>query len=465
MRAVTRWLADRLQLSAIVDHLLHHPIPPGNVSRRGWWYVFGAGILAAFGVQVVTGIVLASKYIPSPAHAHDSLVFITEQATFGRLVRALHFFGASAMVLFVFVHAARVFLLGSYKFPRELTWITGVVLLGLTLAVAGTGQLLRWDQAGIWTVVVWAKFAARVPLVGDELARLILAGDTLGGPTLSRFFALHVLVFPALIALLVGLHLHLVLQHGISEPPIPGRPVDPATYRDDYGALLARGRPYWPDGAWREALVAGVVAGGIVLLAVLVGPKGPGAPPDPTDVTAAPKPDWFLLWYYALVWLKPPGLEALFMVYLPLGLGLALVLLPLVASRGERHPSRRPWAVAGVGLVVLVFLTLTGLGARSDWVPVLDTTPLGRAELGDRPPMVLAGAAAFHTRGCQYCHAVLGRGGRYGPELTNVAKRRPPEHIAAVIVNGVANMPAYRDILTTEELVALVAFLRAVDEG
>jgi ubiquinol-cytochrome c reductase cytochrome b subunit len=346
-----------------------------------------------------------------------------------------------------------------------MNWITGALLLGLVLAMAGTGQLLRWDQDGIWTVVVWAKFAERVPLIGEPFARFILAGDTLGAPTLSRFFALHVLVFPALIFLLVGVHLYLVLHHGISEPPEAGRPVDPRTYRQDYDQLLERGRPYWPYGLWREAVAGALVVVAVLLLALIFGPKGPAAPPDPTQVQVVPKPDWFYLWYYTLVWLKPPALETLTMVVLPLGVGVILFLLPLLRGRGERHPGRRPWAVLAVLATVLVFLVLTGFGFVPYWIPEFETAPLTAAELGEVEAPVLAGAGLFYERGCQYCHAVRDRGGAYGPALTDVAKRMSPEEIAVRIVVGIRNMPAYRDMLTPVELEAIVAFLRHLGEG
>jgi ubiquinol-cytochrome c reductase cytochrome b subunit len=460
-----RWLDDRLGLSGVARHTLGHPIPAANAGRAGWLYVLGAATLVAFVAQIVTGVALATIYVPAPSHAHDSLLVLTSESRLGWLLRGMHFYGGSAMVLLVFLHMTRVFLMGSYKFPREVNWMTGAVLLGLTLAMAGTGQLLRWDQDGVWTVVVWAKFAERAPLIGEAFARFILGGDAVGGATLTRFFALHVFVFPALIMLVVAVHLYLVFYHGISEPPEAGRPVERATYRQRYAALLRTGLPYFPFGVWREAVAALAVVVSIVLLALVLGPVGPGAVPDPTDVSAAPKPDWFFLWYYTLIWLKPPALETLVMIYLPLGVGVILFLIPLLRPTGERSPSRRPWAIATVAIVVLTWATLTAFAVRPYWVPDFETRPLDPAVLGVGEGPVADGAALFHARGCQYCHRVLDEGGRYGPDLTRVAARLSREETAVRIVAGYRDMPAYRTTLSHEELDAIMAFLWALGAG
>jgi ubiquinol-cytochrome c reductase cytochrome b subunit len=460
MKWVAEWLRDRLGLDPIIDYLSQHKVPASLTTRRGWMYVFGMAVLTAFGVQVITGITLATMYVPSPAYAHESLIYITREASFGAFVRGLHYFGASAMVLFVLVHAAQVYLAAAYKYPREMNWITGVVLLLLVFLMALTGQLLRWDQNGLWTVVVAAKFAARVPLLGPWLGEFILAGPTVGGATLTRFYALHVIVLPLIIVGLVSVHMYLVLYHGISEPPETGRPVNRFTYKRWYQDLKERGVPYLPDVAWKEGVAGLAVFAGIVLLALVFGPRGPDEPPDPTMVIADPRPDWYLRWYYALLWVKPRGLEAFFMVYAPLLALLLLALLPVFFPTGERSLKRRPWAIGAVGGAGLIFVVLTAIGLRVPWSPAYETEPLSAQELGVPEGPVSEGARVFHETGCQYCHLVLGRGGTYGPDLTRVAQRLSPPEITVRIVKGFGDMPSYQGVLTTEELEAVMTFLR-----
>ena len=461
-----RWADERLGLGRIWRAVAKHDVPPETTSARyGWLYVLGFVTLGVFILQIVTGSALVTRYIPSSESAFESVRILTSEGWSGRTIRGMHYWGASAMILFMALHLARVFLTASYKYPREVNWITGVLLLVLVLAMGFTGQLLRWNQDGLWGVVVASQYAGRVPLIGEFLKRMILAGDVVGGATLSRFFALHVVIMPLLIIGVVGIHLALVQYHGISERGVPGEPVDPATYRKKYEKLLERkGKPYWPDAAWQELVAIAAVVLGIIALAVFVGPRDLGQAADPAAIPSHPRPDWFLVWYYALLAVKPRGFEDATMVYLPIVAFLLLILLPLVRPKGERAPSKRPLAVGAAAVIALAFVSLTVLGFRAPWVPDLDTPPFAAAELPGFPPEATSGAGIFHSHGCQYCHTVMGRGGNWGPDLTNATDRLAPGVLTDRILNGIGEMPAYRAELTAGELAAILAFLSAVAE-
>lgn len=446
---------DRTGLLTWFRGVLEHPVPP----RTGWWYAFGSATFLAFMLQVVTGIALATAYVPSASDAYASLRFITEQALMGRFLRGMHSFGASAMVVLIGVHVARVYLMGAFKFPRELNWLTGALLLLLTLALAFTGQLLRWDQNAVWSVIVAAAQAGRMPLVGPDVARFLLAGNTVGGATLSRFFAFHVFFIPALVFLLVGLHLMLVLRHGISERPKVGDPVDKATYRAKYDALLKReGVPFWPDAAWRDVVFGAAVVAVVAVLALTIGPPELGKPPDPSILQADPRPDWYFLWYFAVLALTPTQLENVVIVLGPLVFGAILLFVPFF-NTGERSVRRRPWAAIIVLLIVSTIGIFWVAGERAPWSPDFAAKPLPAAVIRDTRPEVVEGARLFYDKGCEFCHAISGYGGARGPDLTFVATRMSPLEMVGRITNGGPNMPAFASTLTPEEIQAIVAFL------
>ena len=460
LNRVSGWLDDRLGVSDTIIPIITHPMP----RSVNWWYVFGSATLTAFIFQVITGVALTLNYVPSAASAFDSIKFITEEAVLGSVIRGIHFYGASAMVVLVFTHMAQVFLTGSYKFPRELNWITGVFLMISTLGMAFTGQLLRWNQDSYWAVVLTAQQASRIPIIGGILTHLTVAGDVVGGQTLTRFFATHVFLLPALMFLIIAIHVYLVVHVGISEWPRPGHPVNPATYKKEYDEILHRdGMPFFPDFAWKDVVFALAIGAVVLALSIIAGPPHLGEPADPTNVQAHPRPDWYFLWYFALLSVIPHATEDWVMVLFPPLAILFLLALPFVANRGERHPARRPWAIGAVVLSVLTVGVLIRIGSDAPWVPNLSgltlpptvTQGLGGAES--------QGARLFASRGCIACHQIGGTGGLRGPELDDVGARLTHEQLISQIVNGSANMPGYRDTISPIELSNLVAFLETRD--
>jgi ubiquinol-cytochrome c reductase cytochrome b subunit len=463
LRSIAGWFETRTGLGQALAPTISHPVPRRTAS---WWYVFGSATLAVFLLQIATGICLALVYVPAADQAYDSLRYLNEQAAFGWYLRAVHFWGSNAMVLVMTLHMLQVFLWGAYKFPRELTWIVGVLLFLCTLGMAFTGQILRWDQDAYWGLGIGASIAARAPVVGSALVHVLLGGPIIAGRTLSRFFAVHVFVIPGALIALIGLHLWLVLRLGVNEWPMPGRVVDRETYRKRYEDEVHRdGVPFFPVAARKDMVGMGVVVLLVLACAALFGPNGPHGMPDPTITDASPRPDFYFLSLFALLALLPPWTET---VILLVGLPLAIVLLlavPLIAGTGEKSWRRRPVAVLSVILILLTVLTLATLGVLSPWSPVMDAgtalaTPV--AYVRGRTPLELQGALVIQNKQCRNCHSLGGEGGSRGPALDGVATRLTRDQLIRQVLQGGGNMPAYGKNLAPAEVNALVAFLETL---
>jgi ubiquinol-cytochrome c reductase cytochrome b subunit len=460
---VWAWLDQRLQLGAEIRETAEHRVPRETAS---WFYVFGSAALTCFMLQIVTGILLALIYVPSAGEAWNSLQILNHGISLGWFIRGLHGWGSNFMVAIVLIHMVQVFLFGAYKFPRELTWMIGVCLLLMTLAMAFTGQVLRFDQDAYWGLGIGASIASRVPVIGPWAVNLMLGGPIIAGATLSRFFAVHVFVVPGLLIAFVGVHLLMVLKLGVNEWPMPGRIVRRATYLQEYHELTHKeGVPFVPYAVWKDVFFSGFILLSIAACAVFLGPFGPSGQPDPTIIQTAPRPDFFFLWLYAVLSYLPPSAETpILMIGPAIGI-VALLLLPFIAGEGEKSWKRRPIAVLTILLVAVMLGSLTQLGLHTPWSPMMDawsSVPIPSEYLQGRTALERRGALVFQAKQCHNCHSLDDMGGKRGPALDRVALRLTQDQLIRQVIQGGGNMPAYGKNLSPAETTALVAFLETL---
>lgn len=466
MKRLLEWFDHRLEIRSTLLPMLEHPIPKGAAGRMGWWYVFGSASMTLLMIQLLTGVCLALVYVPSADQAYASLVYLNYEQPWGWFLRSLHYWAASGMVVMVIVHMTQVFLHGAFKYPRELTWLLGVCLLLLTLGMAFTGQIMRWDPDAYWGLGVGASMAGRVPILGPTIVRLLLGGPIIGGDTLSRFFSLHVFIIPGLLLACLAAHLWLVLKRGISEPPVPGQLVDPANYEARYEKELTEGVPFLGEAMQKDMLFSALTVIVVVVIAAVVGPKGPVAPPDPALIDGVnPRPDWPFLWLFGVLSLSPAGAETFIILVFPVLLIIGLLLVPFVANRGERAPSRRPVAVLSVVVLFTLFGVFTYLGHESPWSPVMEawkSDPVPEILVKRLMPVELQGALVFQNKQCRNCHALEGVGGHRGPDLTAIGTLLTRGQLIDQVSNGTpggGDMPAYGKQMKPAEMTALVDFL------
>ena len=356
--------------------------------RRAWLFTLGSAALFALAVQVLTGLALALSYAPTPDHAWESVKAIQTKLPAGAVVRGLHHWGSSAIVVLAALHLARTFLFGAYRKPRELNWLVGVALLLLILAFGFTGYLLPWDQKAYWATVVGTKVPGALPAVGPAVSRVMAGGGTVGAATLTRFYAVHVVLLPILTLALVAAHLLLLRKHGHAGPTSEPDPR----------------QPFFPYQAARDAVVGLAVV--LLLFALAFGSPAPlERVADPADTSYVPRPEWYFLPLFQLLKFFKGPLEPLGTAVLP---GISMLLLALVPWL-DRGASRRPrdrkpvlfvGALAGAGL-----LALLAFGAL-DAPKTKARSGLGAGDVPD--PRLLGGLASYERRQCASCHGVEG---------------------------------------------------------
>jgi ubiquinol-cytochrome c reductase cytochrome b subunit len=460
---IYNWLELRLRLEAPIKDAALHQVPRETAS---WFYVFGSAAFTLLLLQIVTGILLALVYVPSAGQAWNSLNVLNHEIPLGWFLRALHGWGSNFMVAIVLIHMAQVFLFGAYKFPRELTWILGVFLLLMTLGMAFTGQVLRFDQDAYWGLGIGVSIMSRVPWIGGQLVHLLIGGPIIAGATLSRFFALHVFVIPGTLLVFVALHIWMVLKLGVNDWPMPGRLVHRSTYLAEYSKLAHEdGIPFIPGAFWKDLVFSAAILAAVTVCAFVLGPFGPTGQPDPSIIDTVPKPDFFFLFIYAILSYLPPQMETPFILIAPIIAICILLAIPFYAAEGEKSWHRRPVAVLAVSTIAVCWGVLTHLGTTTPWSPHMNAwsgNPLPANMLRTATPLVRQGAAVFEGKQCRNCHSIGGTGGERGPALDAVATRLTVDQMRFKVLTGGGNMPAYGKNLSPAEVEALVSFLETL---
>jgi ubiquinol-cytochrome c reductase cytochrome b subunit len=434
----------RTGLHSGLRKFLYEEIPASS----GWHQVFGSVALFLILIQFFTGAMLAFNYAPTPGDAYSSLRYILTEVTAGRLMRGLHHWGASMIIVIVVLHMVQVFLWGAYKKPREGTWVVGVILLLLTLAYGLTGYLLPWDNRAYWGTVVTTQIGATVPLVGPYVSRLLASTGDIGVVTFARFYGLHVLLLPPATMLLIVLHIYLVRRHGVA--PAPGDESRPR-------------KSFFPEQVFKDTVAVFFAFAILFVMAVAVRvPLERMA--DPTDASYIPRPEWYFLFLFQTLKVFNGPLEVVGTVVLPTLAILALVLTPFIDRSSIVRVRQRTLAA---GVVLLAGLGWGGLTAAA----VKSTPPQTAASQIDfsgptqwmqLSPAELAGVHYFRQEHCANCHNVTGGTPKTGPNLLNTSKRHDSQWLMAhfmdpgAVTPGSAMKPVNLGETELKELLALL---------
>ena len=495
-------------------------VPAGT----GWEFTLGMVLVFGLALQLFTGIALALYYAPTPDHAWTSVRYIMLEVRFGALIRGLHFWGATLMVVAAALHLLRVVYLGSYRTPRSTNWLIGLGLLIVILFFAMSGYLLPWDQKGYWATVVRVGIAGLTPLAGDFAKDMIRGGADIGALTLMRWYTLHVMVLPLLAIGLTAAHLYFRFRDGLSGPATP---------------KSGKGQAYFPFHVSREVIAMLVALGLLIALAVIKGVPALEPQADPSDSTYIPRPEWYFAGLFQFVKLFPGKWEVVGALILPGAAFSLLAALPWIDRGKTRAFAHRMPVIAGFTVFFLTVAALTTIGAMDQperqgdkWnhqqiagmqliatdrcakchkpdgvASVLEGGRISRAagwikaHVND-PEMIAAGlrdvpannerdteailAAVARLRGgaapevdatekqmsllvsrhCLSCHVIDGVGSTTNDNLTHIGAKRNQQEIAQRIANPKmlkpnSDMPAFETKLTPEELQALAAWLFA----
>lgn len=347
LKNLVAWVDERLQLDDLREYALHKTVP----MHHSIWYYFGGITLFLFIIQVVTGILLLMYYRPTEAAAYASVQYIISEVPFGWLVRSIHSWSANLLIAAAVIHMFSVFFLKAYRKPRELTWVTGMVMLGLFMAFGFTGYLLPWNQLAFFATKVGTEMLSVIPVVGDALMRTLRGGGHVTGATLTRMFGFHIALLPAITTVAIAGHLFLVQRQGMS-PPLTDKP--------------PRQMPFFPNFILRDLLVWTIVLGVLGTLALYF-PWELGFEADP--IAPAPsgiEPEWYFLWMFQVLRIFPSsiiGLDGRLLVLGGIGLlGFLWILMPWLDRRAaEGRPSR---FLQYAGLLIMITVSILTVWAK-----------------------------------------------------------------------------------------------------
>ncbi len=430
INSVLDWVEDRTGAVSGVKHFLYEDIPASS----GWHQVLGSVAMFCFLVQIVTGILLALNYAPTPPDAHASLRFILTELTSGRLIRGLHHWGASMMIVVVGMHLLQTFLWGAYKKPREATWMLGVILLLLTLGFGLTGYLLPWDNRAYWGTVVTTQITAKAPIAGPYILRLMGSEDgNIGVQTFARFYGAHVLLLPPLMMLLVGLHVFLVRKHGVAPAPVETEPK----------------KKFFPGQVFKDTVAIFIMFSILFALATMVRvPLGKIA--DPTDTTYIPRPEWYFLFLFQLLKFFEGPLEIIGSMVLP-GVAVGLLFATPFIDRGAAIKLRqRTFAIGIVLFAAIGWGSLTTAAMRS--TPHKEPYQSFTAE-------EVAAVGSFRQGQCWQCHGVTPGDMKAGPNLADIAVHEERDALVAHFQKNAGNR-GLKDLQFRQ----LATFMRKLDD-
>lgn len=467
------WLNSRTGCISLLRAAGDEPIPGG----ARWAYVFGSGLLYLFLSQVITGVFLALYYVPSSDHAHTTVAYISKVVSSGLFLRSLHAYGATAIIIVLFLHISQTLLYGSYKGRRELLWLSGCFLLALMLGMAFTGYLLPWDKQAYFASAVGTNIITEIPLIGRPLQELLRGGSQMGTLTISRFFVLHVFVLPGLLIAFIGAHLFMFRKAGPAGP-IEEDPVQPT--------LPAQ--KFYPRQLVMDMTAALLIVVAVGLAAYFI-PMRLGPEAIASDTSYIPRPEWYYVPIFE--WLKIVGgkWSLLGGIILPGILAVLFAAIPFIDRGRERRPWRRPVVVGGFVLFAASYAALGVISyhvdatnpivaaqlarqkkaeidyMRQPFKPESPSASLGKEEGASADPVIARGAAIYAAGPCASCHGRRGEGTAKAPQLIGVGQKFNPESLAYLLHHQTPDMidggmpPVNLNKADTD---ALVAYLRSL---